>query len=44
MMFANMPKMAAEWQAHTPKGAKLPERVKGKKRGKPHGSDTIGAR
>ena len=27
-MYANKPEMAAKWQAHTPKGAKLPEKVK----------------
>lgn len=27
-MFANHPEMASEWQEHTPKGAKLPEKVK----------------
>lgn len=27
-MYAKHPAMAAEWQAHTPKGAKLPEHVK----------------
>ncbi len=24
-MYANKPSMAAEWEAHTPKGKKLPE-------------------
>lgn len=27
-MYANHPKMAAEWEKETPKGTKLPERVK----------------
>lgn len=27
-MYANHPRMAREWSAHTPKGAKLPEKVK----------------
>ncbi|HNC88741.1 MAG TPA: hypothetical protein PL000_07305 [Anaerolineales bacterium] len=30
-MYANDPKMAAEWQEETPKGKKLPEKVKKKK-------------
>lgn len=30
-MYANKPKMAAEWEAETPKGKKLPKRVKKKK-------------
>jgi hypothetical protein len=30
-MYANHPEMAEEWSEHTPKGAKLPERVKHKK-------------
>ncbi len=29
-MYANKPGMAAEWQRATPKGAKLPKRVKAK--------------
>lgn len=29
-MWANQPEMAAEWQAHTPKGKKLPKKVKKK--------------
>jgi len=29
-MWANNPKMAAEWEAATPKGKKLPSRVKKK--------------
>lgn len=29
-MYANKPAMAKEWQAATPKGAKLPNYVKGK--------------
>ena len=33
-MWANKPKMAKEWEAHTPKGKKLPVRVKKKKRSK----------
>jgi hypothetical protein len=27
-MYANKPAMAKQWQAETPKGAKLPKRVK----------------
>jgi hypothetical protein len=27
-MYANKPKMAKEWAAHTPKGKQLPKRVK----------------
>lgn len=27
-MYANKPKMAKEWAAHTPKGKKLPKKVK----------------
>lgn len=30
-MYANDPKMAAEWQEHTKKGTKLPEKVAKKK-------------
>ena len=30
-MWANKPEMAKEWEAHTPKGKKLPEHVKKKK-------------
>lgn len=30
-MFSNKPEMAKEWEAHTPKGKKLPKRVKKKK-------------
>lgn len=30
-MFANHPKMAKEWADHTPKGTKLPKKVKKKK-------------
>ena len=30
-MWANRPKMARRWQAHTPKGTKLPERVRKKR-------------
>lgn len=33
-MHANDPKMAKEWEEHTPKGKKLPKKVKGKKNGK----------
>ena len=32
-MYANDPKMAAKWEAHTPKGKALPKKVK-KKSGK----------
>ncbi len=28
-MYANKPEMAKEWEAHTPKGKKLPDYVKG---------------
>jgi len=31
-MYANDPKMAQEWSEHTPKGAKLPEKVKSHKK------------
>lgn len=31
-MFATHPKMAKKWQKHTPKGKKLPQHVKKKKR------------
>lgn len=31
-LYANHPKVAAEFQRHTPKGAKLPKHVKGKKK------------
>jgi len=27
-LWANKPKMAKEWEAHTPKGKKLPKKVK----------------
>jgi len=27
-MYANKPKMAKEWESHTPKNKKLPEKVK----------------
>lgn len=27
-MYANDPEMAKEWEGHTPKGKKLPERLK----------------
>ena len=27
-MYANKPKMAKEWQEHTPKGKKLPAKIK----------------
>jgi len=30
-MYANKPKMAAEWQAHTAKGKKLPKKVNKKR-------------
>jgi hypothetical protein len=30
-MFANMPEMAKQWQAETPKGKKLPGHMKKKK-------------
>ena len=33
-LYAKNPKVAAEFEAATPKGAKLPERVKNKKIGK----------
>jgi hypothetical protein len=29
-MYANKPEMAKEWEAHTPKGKKLPKRKKNK--------------
>ena len=31
-MHANKPKMAKKWEAHTPKGKKLPKKVKKKKK------------
>jgi hypothetical protein len=31
-MYATNPKMAAEWEAHTPKGADLPKKVTKKKK------------
>ena len=31
-MYAHDPSMAKEWEAHTPKGTKLPEKVSGKKK------------
>lgn len=31
-MYANHPAMAARWQAHTPKGAKLPRKVRKRRR------------
>jgi hypothetical protein len=31
-MYSQHPEMAKEWEAHTPKGKKLPLRVKKKKR------------
>lgn len=31
-MYANDPEMAAEFEAHTPKGKKLPQHVKKKKK------------
>jgi hypothetical protein len=33
-MYANDPKMAKEWEEHTPKGKKLPKKKKVKKNGK----------
>jgi len=33
-MYATNPKMAAEWEAETPKGKKLPKTVKKNKRSK----------
>jgi hypothetical protein len=30
-MYANDPKMAKRWEKHTPKGKRLPKRVKKKK-------------
>lgn len=33
-MYANDPKMAAEWEEKTPKGKRLPKKVKKKKNGK----------
>ena len=30
-MYANDPKMAKRWEAHTPKGKRLPKKVKKKK-------------
>lgn len=33
-LFANNPKVAKEFAKHTPKGAKLPEHVKSKGKGK----------
>lgn len=33
-MYANDPEMAAKWEAHTPKGKKLPKKIRKKKRGK----------
>jgi hypothetical protein len=30
-MYANNPKMAKEWEEHTPKGKELPKKKKGKK-------------
>ena len=35
-MYANEPKMAKEWEEHTPKGKKLPAKIK-KKSTKPKG-------
>lgn len=32
-MYENNPEMAKRWEADTPKGKKLPERVKPKKKG-----------
>lgn len=31
-MYENKPEMAREWEKHTPKGKKLPKRVKRKKK------------
>ena len=31
-MYAKHPEMAAEWESHTPKGAKLPQHVKKRKK------------
>jgi len=31
-MYANKPKMAKEWEAHTPKNKKLPKKAKKKKK------------
>ena len=33
-MYSNKPKMAKEWQAHTPKGTKLPTKVNKKTSGR----------
>jgi hypothetical protein len=33
-MYANDPEMAKRWQAETPKGKRLPKRVRKKKEGK----------
>ncbi len=33
-MYAKKPELAKEFEEHTPKGKKLPEKVKHKKRGK----------
>jgi hypothetical protein len=33
-MYATNPKMAAEWEEHTPKGKSLPKKVKKKQRKK----------
>jgi hypothetical protein len=33
-MYANNPKMAKEWEEHTPKGKKLPKKKKDNKNGK----------
>lgn len=33
-MYSNDPEMAKRWEAETPKGKKLPEKVKGPKKGK----------
>lgn len=35
-MHANEPEMAKEWEKHTPKGKKLPNRAKKKKKTKVH--------
>lgn len=33
-MYANDPEMAEKWEKHTPKGKKLPKKVRKKKHGK----------
>lgn len=39
-LFAKHPEVAKEFAAHTPKGAKLPEHVSGKKKGKRYNQAT----